>query len=92
MGRRTIDALLDSAPAGMEDRVLAVVEKVPGVRNCHNLRIRYSGPVLFIDLHVLVDAASVVGKHVNGRLCNLLAWSTVAFSVLLSSAYLAISM
>jgi len=28
---------------------------VEGVRNCHNIRIRYSGPVLFIDLHVLVD-------------------------------------
>ena len=23
--------------------------------NCHNIRARYSGPVLFIDLHVLVD-------------------------------------
>jgi cation diffusion facilitator family transporter len=55
MGRRTVDALLDSAPAGMEKRILAVVEGVPGVRNCHNIRLRYSGPVLFIDLHVLVD-------------------------------------
>jgi ferrous-iron efflux pump FieF len=28
---------------------------VPGVRNCHQVRLRYSGPNLFIDLHVLVD-------------------------------------
>jgi cation diffusion facilitator family transporter len=55
LGRRTVDALLDSAPAGMEERILAVVEGVAGVRNCHNIRVRYSGPVLFIDLHVLVD-------------------------------------
>jgi ferrous-iron efflux pump FieF len=55
LGRRTVDALLDSAPAGMEKQILAVVESVPGVRNCHNIRLRYSGPVLFIDLHVLVD-------------------------------------
>jgi cation diffusion facilitator family transporter len=55
LGRRTVDALLDSAPAGMEERILAVVEGIPGVRNCHNIRVRYSGPVLFIDLHVLVD-------------------------------------
>jgi divalent metal cation (Fe/Co/Zn/Cd) transporter len=27
---------------------------VPGVINCHSVRIRYSGGV-FIDLHVLVD-------------------------------------
>jgi cation diffusion facilitator family transporter len=55
LGRRTIDALLDSAPAGMEERILAAVSGVPGVQDCHNIRLRYSGSVLFIDLHVLVD-------------------------------------
>jgi cation diffusion facilitator family transporter len=55
LGRRTVDALLDSAPPGMEERIAAVVEAVPGVHNCHAIRTRYSGPVLFIDLHVLVD-------------------------------------
>jgi cation diffusion facilitator family transporter len=55
LGRRTVDALMDTAPAGMEERITAAVAAVEGVRDCHNLRIRYSGPVLFIDLHVLVD-------------------------------------
>ncbi len=55
LGRRTVDALLDSAPVGMEERILAAVSQVPGVRDCHNIRVRYSGPVLFLDLHVLVD-------------------------------------
>jgi cation diffusion facilitator family transporter len=55
LGRRTVDALLDSAPAGMEDRILAAVSAVSGVQDCHNIRLRYSGPKLFIDLHVLVD-------------------------------------
>ncbi|HTS62791.1 MAG TPA: cation diffusion facilitator family transporter [Candidatus Acidoferrales bacterium] len=55
LGRRTIDALVDTAPAGMEDRILAAVQAVPGVMNCHAIRVRYSGPVAFIDLHVLVD-------------------------------------
>ena len=55
LGRRTVDALVDSAPAGMEERILAAVSVVPGVVDCHNIRVRYSGPVLFIDLHVLVD-------------------------------------
>jgi cation diffusion facilitator family transporter len=55
LGRETLDALVDTAPDGMEDRVLAVVGAVPGVHDCHNVRIRWSGPVLFIDLHVLVD-------------------------------------
>lgn len=55
LGRRTVDALLDSAPEGMEQQIAGIVAAVPGVRDCHNLRIRYSGPVLFIDLHVLMD-------------------------------------
>jgi cation diffusion facilitator family transporter len=55
LGRKTIDGLLDSAPAGMEDQIAAAVSAVPGVMNCHNIRVRYSGPVMFIDLHVLVD-------------------------------------
>jgi cation diffusion facilitator family transporter len=64
LGRRTIDALLDTAPAGMEERVAQVVEAVAGVRNCHNVRIRESGPVLFIDLHVLVDGGqSLAAAH-----------------------------
>jgi cation diffusion facilitator family transporter len=60
LGRRTVDGLLDSAPAGLEEQILAVVEGVPGVRNCHNVRVRSSGPVLFIDLHVLVDGAQTL--------------------------------
>jgi len=55
LGGRTISALLDSAPAGLEDRVTQTVSKIPGVLNCHNVRIRPSGPALFIDLHITVD-------------------------------------
>jgi cation diffusion facilitator family transporter len=55
LGRRTVDALLDSAPKGMQERIAETVAALPGVRDCHQVRIRYSGPKLFIDLHVLVD-------------------------------------
>ena len=55
LGRRTVDALLDRAPAGMERQIARAAEGVAGVHNCHNVRIRASGPKMFIDLHVLVD-------------------------------------
>ena len=55
LGRRTVDALLDAAPPGLERRIAEAVEAVPGVRGCHNIRLRPSGPVLFVDLHVLAD-------------------------------------
>ncbi len=60
LGRRTVDALLDTAPAGLERSIAAAVTAVPGVHDCHHLRLRYSGPVLFIDLHVLVDGAQTL--------------------------------
>jgi len=62
LGRRTIDALMDHAPSGMEERIAGVVAAVPGVIDCHNLRIRYSGPRLFIDLHVLVDGGQTLAQ------------------------------
>jgi cation diffusion facilitator family transporter len=57
LGTRTINALLDSAPAGLGDRVIERVERIPGVVNCHHVRIRASGAQVFVDLHVLMDAA-----------------------------------
>jgi cation diffusion facilitator family transporter len=60
LGRRTVDALLDSAPPGMEAHIASAVKAVPGVLDCHNIRFRYSGPKLFIDLHVLVDGSQTL--------------------------------
>jgi cation diffusion facilitator family transporter len=62
LGRRTVDALLDTAPVGMEQRIAKAVEAVDGVRDCHHVRLRYSGPVLFIDLHVLVDGGQTLAQ------------------------------
>jgi ferrous-iron efflux pump FieF len=38
------------------------VSSVDGVRDCHHVRVRYSGPVLFIDLHVLVDGGQTLSE------------------------------
>jgi cation diffusion facilitator family transporter len=62
LGRRTVDALLDSAPVGMEQRIATAVSAVDGVRDCHHVRVRYSGPVPFIDLHVLVDGGQTLAE------------------------------
>jgi cation diffusion facilitator family transporter len=54
LGKRTIMALLDTAPAGMEERIIKAVEGLPGVIDCHHVRLRYSGAHLFADVHVLL--------------------------------------
>jgi cation diffusion facilitator family transporter len=65
LGRRTVDALVDTAPKGLERRIAQAVEAIAGVRDCHNVRIRPSGPRLFIDLHVLVDGGQTLA-HAHG--------------------------
>ncbi len=62
LGMRSVGALMDSAPAGIEEKIVALVEAVPGVINCHQLRVRVSGPQLFIDLHILVDGNQTLRK------------------------------
>jgi len=55
LGMRTITALLDTAPKGLKEKVTGEVESIEGVVDCHNVRIRYSGAKVFLDVHILVD-------------------------------------
>ena len=55
LAMRTLQPLLDAAPAGMEEKIKATAEALPGILDCHNVRMRYCGSRLFVDMHVLVD-------------------------------------
>lgn len=55
LGRRSLSALLDRAPVGMVQTVQAAIVDLPGVDDCHRVRVRPSGPSYFIDVHVTVD-------------------------------------
>jgi cation diffusion facilitator family transporter len=55
LGMSTVQALLDVAPSGVEEKIISAVSALAGVTNCHNVRVRYSGPQLFVDIHILVN-------------------------------------
>ena len=55
LGMRTVAELLDTAPAGLDKKVVARVSKIAGVLDCHHVRVRSSGAHIFIDLHVCMD-------------------------------------
>src|SRR3954463_14920347 len=55
LGRRTIDTLTDTAPAGVADRITAAVTRIPSVVEIERLRVRQVGEVLFVDLVVAVS-------------------------------------
>ena len=55
LGRRTIDALTDTAPAGVSERVAAIARRMPGVVGVDRVRARPAGAALFVDLGVGVS-------------------------------------
>ncbi len=55
LGRRTIDTLTDTAPAGVSECVAAITRRVPGVVSVERVRARPAGAVLFVDVAVAVS-------------------------------------
>lgn len=54
LGKRTVDALLDSAPRGLAQEIVAAVERVSEVKRVLRARVRGSGAQIFVDLRVAV--------------------------------------
>ncbi len=83
LGLRTVHGLLDTAPEGMAEKVKQVVEALPGVVDCHNVRLRYSGPYLFVDTHVLLEGrqsleeAHALTEAIEKAICEALPASDV---------------
>jgi cation diffusion facilitator family transporter len=62
LGRRTIDTLTDTAPAGVSERVAAVARQVPGVVAVERVRARSAGAVLFVELGVSVSRTAPLDR------------------------------
>ncbi|NWG25157.1 MAG: cation diffusion facilitator family transporter [Pseudorhodoplanes sp.] len=55
LGRRTLDTLLDTAPAGLSERFSSVASLVPGVVAVENVRLRQVGKDIFAEIGVAVS-------------------------------------
>src|SRR5580704_7432688 len=55
LGRRTIETLTDTAPAGAAAKITAIVGRVPSVVAVERVRVRQAGGVQFVDLSVGVS-------------------------------------
>jgi divalent metal cation (Fe/Co/Zn/Cd) transporter len=61
LGRRTVAALLDAAPAGLKERLIQAA-LVPGVVGIRQARLRQSGPETFADLTLTVEPGATVER------------------------------
>jgi cation diffusion facilitator family transporter len=72
LGRRTIDTLTDTAPAGAADKITMIVARIAGVVGVERVRVRPAGDVLFVDLVVAVsrtlplDRVAVLKERIEG--------------------------
>lgn len=69
LGKRSVNALLDSAPEGLSALIENAVRRIEGVRDCRNLRLRQSGSRTFVDLTIDVDRSlSIQASNLIARL------------------------
>jgi cation diffusion facilitator family transporter len=54
LGRKAIDDLLDTVPPELSQRIAAAA-KIGDVREVRQVRVRRSGPALFVDLALVID-------------------------------------
>jgi cation diffusion facilitator family transporter len=55
LGKRSIDVLMDKAPVGVKEKVEAIVVKLNGIYNVHDIRVRNSGAETLVELNIHVD-------------------------------------
>jgi len=65
LGKRTIDALLDVAPSGLQQQIATAVASTDGVLRSERVRVRRSGQRYFVDVTISVPrTASLEQAHV----------------------------
>jgi cation diffusion facilitator family transporter len=62
LGKRTLEALLDVAPAGLQDEISAAVGKMDGVLDVERVRVRRAGNRHFVDATVSVPRTATLEK------------------------------
>ncbi len=71
---RTIDVLLDRAPAQMKETIYSLIKNTDGISKIHRLRIRTTGNMVFCDMVVLVpsdlsiEEAHKISNHIEHKI------------------------
>ncbi len=58
LGRRTLDALLDAAPEGLQNEIIDAIGRMDGVLHVERVRVRRSGNRHFVDATVSVPRSA----------------------------------
>jgi len=62
LGKKTIDVLIDAAPEGIAERIEEIATTVGGVISIEKIRVKPTGPQVFIEMAVCVNRTLSVEK------------------------------
>ena len=71
---RTIDVLLDKAPAQMRETIYSLIKNTDGISKIHKLRVRTTGDLVFSDMVVMVpsdlsiEEAHKISNHIEQKI------------------------
>ena len=60
LGKRTVDTLLDVAPAGLRERLTSAVDETEGVLQAERVRVRRAGQRYFVDVTISVPRTATL--------------------------------
>lgn len=62
LGRRTIDTLIDAAPAGVSENIRKALSDIPAVIHVNRVRVRPAGSIMFVDLDISLSRSLPLEK------------------------------
>ena len=62
LGKKTIDILIDAAPEGLSERIEEITMAVNGVISIDKIRVKPTGPQVFVEMQVCVNRTFSVEK------------------------------
>lgn len=62
LGKRTIDVLIDTAPAGLSEKITQAAKQTKDVIGVEKIRIRPVGPAIFVDMVITVSRSLPLEK------------------------------
>lgn len=60
LSRQSIDVLIDRVPEGLREAIAGAARSVAGVLECRRVRVRRSGPDLFVDIVIVIDGSTSI--------------------------------
>lgn len=64
IGRESINALIDTSPKISKDELVDISKEFNGITEVHNIRLRMSGSMLFVDLNIhVLPNISIANAH-----------------------------